>query len=160
MTPKPLSHLDPEGHAHMVSIGHKPVAEREAIAEGLLFLLPETRDALLAGTLPKGDALATARIAGIMAAKQTSMLIPLCHPIQTTHVAVTIEPVDEPFAVRVTATIRVVERTGAEMEALTAVTVALLTLYDMLKGVQKDMRLGEIRLRRKTGGTSGDLQLP
>lgn len=155
-----LTHLDEQGHARMVDVSGKAVTGREAVAEGHLVMSLETRGLLFSGQGPKGDALAAARIAGIQAMKNTSQLIPLCHPIQTTHGAVEITPCEDPPGALVRATVRVNERTGAEMEALTGVTVALLTLYDMLKAVQKDMRLDGIRLRRKRGGQSGDLELP
>jgi len=158
--PDGLTHLDERGHARMVDVGGKAVTAREAVAEGELHARADVLDALFGGMLAKGDALAAARIAGIMAAKQTAALIPLCHPIQTTHVAVEIDRADDPPRAVVRATIRVDERTGAEMEALTATTVALLTLYDMAKALQKDMRIEGVRLRRKTGGKSGDLELP
>jgi cyclic pyranopterin phosphate synthase len=158
MTDSKLTHLNDRGEAHMVPIDGKPVTARIAIAEGCLYASDSTLDLLEAGS--KGDAIATARIAGIMAAKRTSELIPLCHPIATTGVGVAFSREADPPRVVVTATITVIERTGAEMEALTAVSIALLTLYDMLKSAQKDMRLGDIRLRRKAGGRSGELELP
>lgn len=154
-----LTHLDRMGAVHMVDVGAKEVSAREAIAEGELRMNAETRRLLFSGTGKKGDALATARIAGIMAAKRTSELIPLCHPIATTHVSIEIEEIAKPSAARVRSTVRVTEKTGAEMEALTAASVALLTLYDMLKSAQKDMRIEKLRLRRKRGGKSGDLDL-
>lgn len=153
-----MTHLDAAGSAHMVNIGEKEITTRRAVAEGTIVMNPATRDLLFSGETKKGDALAAARIAGIQAAKRTADLIPLCHPIQTTHVAVDITPCEDGALVR--ATIEVRERTGAEMEALTAVSVALLTLYDMLKSVQKDMRLEGIRLREKSGGRSGEISFP
>ncbi|MBI1289729.1 cyclic pyranopterin monophosphate synthase MoaC [bacterium] len=158
MTERKLTHLNEVGEVHMVGVDGKPTTARLAVAEGCLYAAPETLDLLEGGK--KGDAIAVSRVAGIMAAKRTSELIPLCHPIATTSVAVDMERRSDPSSVVVTATVTVVERTGAEMEALTAVSVALLTLYDMLKSAQKDMRIGDIRLRRKTGGKSGDLELP
>jgi cyclic pyranopterin phosphate synthase len=160
MNDKKLSHLNEKGEAHMVDVGEKSVTARKAVAEGMLLMADETRALLFAGKGPKGDALAAARIAGIMGAKRTADLIPLCHPIATTYVGIDIDEVKDPCGARVRATVRVSEKTGAEMEALTAATIALLTLYDMLKAVQKDMRLSDVRLRRKTGGKSGDLDLP
>jgi cyclic pyranopterin phosphate synthase len=157
MSEKRLTHLDEQGAAHMVEIAQKPVSTRVAEATGTLLAKPETLALLTNG--PKGDAIATARIAGIMAAKRTADLIPLCHPIQTTGIALQIEPHADAGCIQVTARITVVERTGAEMEALTAVTIALLALYDMLKSAQKDMRITDVRLIRKSGGTSGDVDL-
>lgn len=156
----PLPHLNAAGEAHMVDVGAKARTAREAIAEGELLMSEATRALLFSGTAAKGDALAAARIAGIQAAKRTSDLIPLCHPIATTHVGIEITEISDPSAARVRATVRVSEKTGAEMEALTAVSVALLTLYDMLKSAQKDMRLSNVRLRRKIGGKSGTLEFP
>lgn len=155
-----LTHLDEKGHARMVDVSAKALTGREAVAEGNLVMAPETRDLLFSGKAPKGDALAAARIAGIQAMKRTAELIPLCHPIQTTHGAIEITASEDPPGATVRATVRVTERTGAEMEALTGVSVALLTLYDMLKSAQKDMRLEAIRLRRKSGGRSGDVEFP
>lgn len=156
----PLTHLNARGEAHMVDVGAKETTAREAVAEGLLLMGEETRHLLFSGNVAKGDALATARIAGIMAAKCTAELIPLCHPIATTFVGVEIEEQVQPSAALVRVTVRVSEKTGAEMEAMTATSVALLTLYDMLKSRQKDMRMSDVRLRRKTGGKSGDVEFP
>jgi cyclic pyranopterin phosphate synthase len=157
--PRP-THLDDQGRAHMVDVGAKAVTRRVAVAEGTILMRAEVRDALFAGTLPKGDAVAVARVAGILAAKRTADLIPLCHPVAVTHSAIDIEPQEAPSGVLVRATVQVDERTGVEMEALTAATITLLTLYDMAKGMQKDLRITDVRLRRKTGGRSGDLELP
>lgn len=158
--PSGLTHLDARGEARMVDVGDKPVTAREAVAEGELAARADVLDALFGGTLAKGDALATARIAGIQAAKRAAELIPLCHPLQTHHVAIEIVHDRDRGRAVVRATVGVRDRTGAEMEALTAVAVALLTLYDMAKALQKDMRIEAVRLRRKTGGKSGDLDLP
>jgi cyclic pyranopterin monophosphate synthase len=145
-----FSHLSPSGDARMVDVSDKAVTAREAVAEGRIVMSAETRRLLFSGAVKKGDALAVARVAGIQAAKRTADLIPLCHPIQTTFAEVLIEEIEE--GARVQATVRVTERTGVEMEALTAATVALLTLYDMLKGTQKDLQIEGVRLLRKTGG--------
>lgn len=149
-----LTHLDEAGAAHMVDVAGKSVTQREAIATGRITMSPEAATAIAAGAVKKGDVLATARIAGIMAAKRTAELIPLCHPLPLTRVAIDLAP-DE-TGVTVTATAATEAQTGVEMEALTAVSVALLTLYDMAKALDKAMVLGEIRLLSKKGGKSGD----
>ncbi|MEO8082669.1 MAG: cyclic pyranopterin monophosphate synthase MoaC [Ardenticatenales bacterium] len=154
-----LTHLDPDGNARMVDVGHKPSTLREATASGRIEMRPETLAHILAGDLPKGDVLAAARIAGIQAAKQTSALIPLCHPIALTRVAVDVRPAppgDGPRALIVTATAGTNGPTGVEMEALTAVSVALLTLYDMAKAIDRGMRITAIELESKSGGASGE----
>ncbi|MEQ8819272.1 MAG: cyclic pyranopterin monophosphate synthase MoaC [Sumerlaeia bacterium] len=157
-THQDLTHLNAKGEAHMVDVGAKATTGREAIAEGELLARAEVLDALFGGKLAKGDALAVARVAGIQAAKRTAELIPLCHPIATTYVAVDIDRAAGRDAAVVRATVRVTEKTGAEMEAMTAVGVALLTLYDMGKALQKDMKITALRLRKKTGGKSGDVE--
>lgn len=139
----------------MVDIGGKEATERVAVAEGRLVMAPATLAALLEGRGGKGDALVVAQIAGIQAAKRTAELIPLCHPLPLTHVDVTLEPDDELPGLRATASAAVVAPTGVEMEALTAVAVALLTAYDMLKGLDRAMRVEGIRLQHKAGGRSG-----
>jgi cyclic pyranopterin phosphate synthase len=149
-----LTHLDETGAARMVDVAGKPVTQREAVATGRIAMSPEAATAIRAGAVKKGDVLATARIAGIMAAKRTAELIPLCHPLPLTRVAVDLAP-DE-TGVTVTATAATEAQTGVEMEALTAVSTALLTLYDMAKALDKAMVIGEIRLLSKTGGKSGD----
>jgi cyclic pyranopterin phosphate synthase len=151
-----LSHLDEQGRAVMVDVGAKPPSARLAVASGRLRMQPATLEQLVAGRLPKGDALTVARVAGIQAAKQTAQLIPLCHSLALTHVMV--DAVAEPAlpAVRVTATVRATGPTGVEMEALTAVAVALLTLYDMAKAVDRGMVIEDVALREKRGGQSGD----
>jgi len=149
-----LTHLDAQGNAQMVDIGDKPETSRRAVASGFVSLQPATLTLLHDGNLPKGDALATARIAGIMAAKRTSELIPLCHPLPITHVHVAIELTDAGAAI--TAEVRVSGKTGVEMEALTAVSVAALTLYDMVKSVDRSAVITDIRLEAKSGGKSGD----
>ncbi|MDT8757629.1 cyclic pyranopterin monophosphate synthase MoaC [Sphingomonas psychrotolerans] len=149
-----LTHLDESGAAHMVDVGGKPVTAREAVAAGRITMSADAAAAIQAGAVKKGDVLATARIAGIMAAKKTAELIPLCHPLPLTRVAVDLAP-DE-TGVTVTATAATEGKTGVEMEALTAASVALLTLYDMAKALDKSMIIGEIRLLSKKGGKSGD----
>jgi len=150
-----LSHLDKAGAAHMVDVGKKSITEREATAEGSVIMAEETLDLILSGDAKKGDVIGTARIAGIMAAKRTHELIPLCHPIGLSKVAIEIEPDASLPGLRVRATTKVAERTGVEMEALTAVSVACLTIYDMAKAVDRGMRITEIRLLEKRGGRSG-----
>lgn len=148
-----LTHLDAQGAAHMVDVSDKATTQRTAVAEGFIQLKPETLALLRDQALPKGDVLATARIAGIMAAKQTSSLIPLCHPLPLTKVAVDLELVDEPISgVKIQATCRTTGQTGVEMEALTAVSVAGLALYDMCKAVDYEMVIGSIQLVKKAGG--------
>ncbi|GAA3847916.1 cyclic pyranopterin monophosphate synthase MoaC [Saccharothrix violaceirubra] len=150
---KRLTHLDHAGAAHMVDVSAKEPTTRTAVASGVLRTSAEVVALLLADGLPKGDALATARIAGIMAAKRTSDLVPLCHPIALSSVRVDLEPGDA--EVRITATVRTTDRTGVEMEALTAVAVAGLTLHDMVKAVDPAASLDEVRVERKEGGKTG-----
>ena len=154
-----LTHLDDAGHARMVDVGAKPTTRREATAVGSIVMQPETLALIVAGELEKGDALATARIAGIMAAKQTPALIPLCHPIPLTRVAVDLQPDEAASAVHITATVATTAQTGVEMEAMTAVCVAALTVYDMCKAVDRAIRFDGVRLVRKSGGQSGDIVL-
>ena len=149
-----LTHLDEQGAARMVDVGGKPQTARSATAEGRIRMGPATLAAVREGSGPKGDVLAAARIAGIMAAKKTGELIPLCHPLALD--AVTIDFAFEADAVRVTATASLTGKTGVEMEALTAASVALLTIYDMAKALEKDMTIEGVRLLAKTGGKSGD----
>lgn len=153
-----LSHLDDRGQAQMVDVSAKPITVRQAIAEGFVRMQRSTLDAILAGNLPKGDVLGTARLAGIMAAKQTANLIPLCHPLPLQKVEVQILPVETLPGVRIEATVKTKAETGVEMEALTAVSIAALTLYDMAKAVEKSMQIEGIQLVQKTGGKSGDYQ--
>jgi cyclic pyranopterin phosphate synthase len=153
---KDLSHIDESGAARMVDVSAKPETAREATAAGSVYMSAETLALATSGRAAKGDVMATARIAGIMAAKRTADLIPLCHPLPLTGVDVKLTPDAERSAIDITATVRTTARTGVEMEALTAVTVAALTVYDMLKVAQKDIRISEVRLVRKTGGKSGD----
>jgi cyclic pyranopterin phosphate synthase len=150
-----LTHLDPQGRARMVDISAKAESLREATAEARVRMTAATHELLFSQKLPKGDALATARIAGIMAAKRTPELIPLCHPILTESVAVEILPDPAEELVLIRATVRNTGKTGAEMEAMTAATVAALTLYDMVKGVQRDVTIEQVRLIAKSGGKSG-----
>ncbi len=153
-----LTHLDGQGRATMVDVGGKPDTEREAIACGEVRMLPETLRLIGEGDLPKGDVLGSARFAGIMAAKSTASLIPLCHPLALTYVGLDfdLDPDDAASKVSITATVRCRGKTGVEMEALTAVAVAALTIYDMAKGVEKTMEIGNIRLVEKRGGRSGE----
>jgi cyclic pyranopterin phosphate synthase len=155
-----LSHIDKKGEARMVDVSEKATTTRSALAEGFVVMAARTRDLLKKGDTPKGDVLATARIAGIMAAKRTHELIPLCHPLNLSKVAVHLEMNDEPPGVRVVAEVKTTGQTGVEMEALTAVSVACLTLYDMLKSVDRAMRFERIRLLEKAGGRSGDWHAP
>ena len=150
-----LTHLDQTGAARMVDVSEKAATSRTAVAEGFIAMAPATLALVETGTASKGDVVATARIAGIMAAKRTHELIPLCHPLALTKAAVTFAPQPCPCGIRVTAEVRVAGQTGVEMEALTAVAVACLTLYDMLKAADKAMVIGGIRLLEKSGGRSG-----
>ncbi len=150
-----LSHLNDKGEARMVDVSDKEATRRTARAEGFVAMAPTTLALVDAGEAKKGDVLAAARIAGIMAAKKTHELIPLCHPLAITKASVDFELSREPAGIRVTAEVKVGGQTGVEMEALTAVCVACLTIYDMLKAADKAMTIGEIRLIEKTGGRSG-----
>ena len=149
-----LTHIDGDGAAHMVDVGDKADSVREARAEGRIAMKMELLEAIKANAMKKGDVMATARIAGIMAAKKTSDLIPLCHPLALTKVAVDFDFLED--GIRVRSLARLTGKTGVEMEALTACSVALLTIYDMSKAMQKDMVIRDIRLVSKTGGKSGD----
>ena len=155
-----LTHLDEAGRARMVDVAAKPVTERVAVASGEVRLAPATAALLLDGGLPKGDALPVVRLAGIQAAKRTHELIPLCHHVALTSVDVEVEVARETGRVTIAATARAADRTGVEMEAMTAVSVAALTLYDLVKAVQRDVVISEVRLREKRGGRSGDVVLP
>ncbi len=157
MENKKLTHIDNLGHARMVDIGSKPDNERIAIARGEVKMMSETLNLIRNGSIKKGDVLTVAQIAGISAAKRTSDLIPLCHPILLTKVDVDIILEDAIPGVMITATARTIGKTGVEMEALTAVAVAALTIYDMAKAVEKTMRIQNIRLVEKHGGVSGDI---
>ena len=149
-----LTHLGADGAAHMVDVSAKANTAREAVAEGRITMSAEALEAVRAGNIKKGDVLGTARIAGIMAAKKTSQLIPLCHPLMLSKIAIAFE--FEDHGIRAEARVRLNGPTGVEMEALTAVSVALLTLYDMAKALDKSMVISDIRLLSKTGGKSGD----
>jgi cyclic pyranopterin phosphate synthase len=152
---KRLTHIGPSGEARMVDVGDKSVTAREAVAAGAVRMLPETLERIVAGNAAKGDVLGTARIAGIMAAKRTADLIPLCHPLQLSKVELSIEPDSALPGLVVRATVRVSGQTGVEMEALTAVSVACLTIYDMAKAVDRGMEITTVRLLEKSGGKSG-----
>ncbi len=152
-----LTHLDAAGRARMVDVGGKPVTERVAIARGEVHMLPETLALIRAGALKKGDVITVAEVAGVMAAKRTADLIPLCHPLALNQVKVEIELDEHLPGVVITATARTSGKTGVEMEALTAVSVAALTIYDMAKAVEKTMHIQNIRLVEKHGGQSGDV---
>ena len=153
--PGGLSHLDATGAARMVDVSEKADTAREAIAEGFVVMLPETLALIQAGGLPKGDVIAVARIAGIMAAKRTSDLIPMCHPLPVTGVTVDLAPAGDD-RLRIQAKVKTTGKTGVEMEALTSVSVAALTVYDMCKAVDRGMRIEGVRLLEKRGGKSGD----
>jgi cyclic pyranopterin phosphate synthase len=155
--PKKLTHLDPAGRARMVDVGAKPDTERIAVARGEVHMQQETLELIRMGHIQKGDVLTVAQIAGITASKRTSELIPLCHPLPLTSVAVDLELDDSIPGVVITATAKTVGKTGVEMEALTAVSVAALTVYDMAKAAEKTMRIQNIRLVEKHGGQSGDV---
>jgi len=152
---KKLTHLSTRGEAHMVDVSAKPVTERVALAEGRVLMQPKTLDIVRKGNAKKGDVLGTARLAGIMAAKRTHELIPLCHPLLLSQVEVDVRPDAKLPGVTVTARVKVAGHTGVEMEALTAVAVACLTIYDMVKAVERGMRIEGIRLVEKSGGRSG-----
>ena len=154
-----LTHLDDQGNAKMVDVGDKDVTSREAIARGYISIQPETLRLIKEGLMKKGDVLTIAQLAGIMGAKKTSELIPLCHPLPLDKVEVELELDDAECRIDVTATARTTARTGVEMEALTAVTVAALTLYDMCKSVDRGMRIEAVRLVEKRGGRSGEIIL-
>jgi len=148
-----LTHLNEAGEVHMVDVGDKAITDREAVAEGFVAMSPDLAERFFAGDLPKGDAAAVARVAGIMAAKKTGDLIPLCHPIALTGVDVALEQSGR--GIRVVASVRTTGRTGVEMEAMTAVAVAALTIYDMVKGVERGVTIETVGLLLKSGGRSG-----
>lgn len=153
-----LTHLDESGAAHMVDVSAKAATHREAVATGFIRMNAAALEAMRSSTLAKGDALAVARVAGIMAAKRTSDLVPLCHPLPISKVTIDFGFVED--GIEVTATVRVAGQTGVEMEAMTATSISLLTLYDMGKALDKAMEIGQIRLLTKTGGKSGDWVRP
>jgi len=152
-----LTHLDKNGHAHMVDIGAKPDSERSASAYGEVKITPGTMEIIKNGYSKKGDVLTVAQLAGIMGAKKTSELIPLCHPLQLTHIVVNLTLKEELPGITIEATCKTRGQTGVEMEALTAVTIAALTVYDMVKAIDKHMRIQNIQLLEKHGGLSGDV---
>lgn len=152
---KELTHLDESGRAKMVDVGHKPDTERVAMARGSVVMQPETLQLIIEGNVKKGDVLTVAELAGVMAAKRTGELIPLCHPLLLSHISVTCTPNPAESRVDIEATVRLLGKTGVEMEALTAVTIAGLTIYDMAKAVDRGMRLTDVRLVAKEGGQSG-----
>jgi cyclic pyranopterin phosphate synthase len=152
-----LTHIDETGRARMVDVGQKPDSERVAVASGEVVMRPETLEIIRQGALKKGDVLSVAQIAGVMAAKRTSDLIPLCHPLPITQALVDLSLDANLPGVKITATVRTIGKTGVEMEALTAVSVAALTVYDMAKAAEKTMRIQNIRLVEKHGGRSGDV---
>lgn len=156
--PAGLTHLDSEGAARMVDVGGKPATARRAVASGIITMSPAALAAIQAGDAPKGDVLGTARLAGIMAAKRTGDVIPLCHPLGLE--AVSVDFAFEASAIRVTATASLTGKTGVEMEAMVAASVALLTIYDMAKAIDKGMVIAEVRLIAKSGGKSGDWKAP
>lgn len=153
-----LSHLDAQGTARMVNVGEKADTRRLAVAEGVVLMQPETFEAIQQGNVKKGDVLSSARIAGIMGAKKTAELIPLCHPLPLTHLDIDFELDSQEHRIVIRAKAETIGKTGVEMEALTAVSVAALTIYDMAKALDRSMRIGEIRLLEKLGGQSGHYQ--
>lgn len=155
-----LSHVDAHGRAQMVDVAEKPVTTREAVATGTVRMRPEVLRMIVTGQIPKGDVLAVARVAGIMAAKKTPELIPLCHPLPITLVTINFTPNEKLGVVAIEARVRVEGKTGVEMEALTAVSVAALTVYDMCKAADKGIVISDVCLQKKTGGKSGTYQRP
>ena len=153
-----LTHIDDSGRARMVDVGQKPDTERVAVAKGAVKMQPETFELIKTGQVKKGDVLAVAQVAGISAAKQTPNLIPMCHPIAITSVAMDFD-MQEPDTVEITATVKCTGKTGVEMEAVTAVSVSALTIYDMCKAVDRGMRIENVRLVKKSGGKSGTITL-
>jgi len=150
-----LSHLDEQGRARMVDVSEKEITSRIAVARGAVRMRSETLELIRGGKVEKGDVFSVARVAGIMAAKKTSELIPMCHPLNITSVEIKLTPEDQPPRVEIEAAVRVSGKTGVEMEAMTAVAAAGLTIYDMCKAVDREMTIGEIRLVKKSGGKSG-----
>ena len=158
MADRDLTHLNEHGEAHMVDVGDKPTTKRTAIAEGLVRMSPELVEKFFDGDLPKGDAAAVARVAGILGAKKTPELIPLCHPIPLSSVSIFLESAGH--GVAITATVSTTSQTGVEMEALTAVSTAALTVYDMVKGLERGVTIETVRLRKKEGGRTGTWERP
>lgn len=150
-----LTHVDPEGRSRMVDVTEKDTTERVAAARGTVFMRPQTLSLILEEKVEKGDVFSVARVAGIMAAKKTPELIPMCHPLNITSVEIFLTPQQNPARVEIEAVVRVTGKTGVEMEAMTAVSVCGLTIYDMCKAVDREMSIGEIRLVKKSGGKSG-----
>jgi cyclic pyranopterin phosphate synthase len=157
MSPADLSHIDESGNAHMVDVSTKDITERTAIAKGDVHMLPETLSKIREGNLKKGDVLTVAKVAGVAAAKRTAELIPFCHPLPLDHIEIEFELDDDLPGIHITAGTKTSGKTGVEMEALSAVAVAALTIYDMAKAAEKTMRIDNVRLVRKTGGRSGDV---
>lgn len=151
-----LTHTDDQGRARMVDVSEKAATERLARARGVIRMRRETLDVIRSGTAKKGDVIAVARVAGILAAKRTAELIPLCHPLPLTDISVAIDHDDSLPGLRVTASVKTAARTGVEMEALVATTVTLVTIFDMVKGLDRDLQIGEIEVVEKRGGKSGD----
>ncbi len=160
MAGKRLTHFDRDGNAVMVDVSGKAVTQRTAVAIGSVIMQPATLKAIVSNRIKKGDVLGVARLAGIMATKRTHDLIPLCHPLPLASVTIELQPDAKRHAIDITATVKVTGRTGVEMEALTAVSVAALTVYDMCKAIDRGMRLSEIRLQHKSGGKSGTFTAP
>ncbi|WP_420640904.1 cyclic pyranopterin monophosphate synthase MoaC [Candidatus Leptofilum sp.] len=154
-----LTHLDETGRARMVDVGDKDDTERVAVARGSVKMQPQTLALIMEGNMKKGDVLTVAQLAGIMAAKHTSDLIPMCHPLMLSHVAVTCTPNPAENRINIEASVRLKGKTGVEMEALTAVSIAALTIYDMVKAVDRGMIIGDVRVMEKSGGKSGDWRL-
>ena len=155
-----FSHLDHQGRARMVDVGEKPGTRRTAVAQGRVYMRPETFERIVQQTIHKGNVLETARIAGIMAGKKTPDLIPLCHPLQIQQISVDMTPEEDSHTILIRATARVFAQTGVEMEAMTAVSVAALTIYDMCKSVDREMVISDICLMEKSGGKSGTYVRP
>jgi cyclic pyranopterin monophosphate synthase len=155
MTERKLTHLDEQGNPRMVDVGDKPATSRRAVAEGVIRMSPDTIRAVTEGTVPKGNVITVAELAGVMGAKRTADLIPLCHPLPISSIRVEVEVDETVPGLRARAEVRVEGRTGVEMEALTAVSCTLLTIYDMCKALDRSMELGRIRLLHKEGGRSG-----
>lgn len=158
MAERELTHLNEAGEAHMVDVGDKPVTKRTAVAEGFVAMSPDLVERFFSGDLPKGDAAAVARVAGITGAKKTSELVPLCHPISLDSVEISLEPAGH--GVAITATVSCTGQTGVEMEAMTAVSTTALTIYDMVKGVERGVTIESVRLRMKEGGRTGTWERP
>ncbi|HEX6219542.1 MAG TPA: cyclic pyranopterin monophosphate synthase MoaC [Acidimicrobiia bacterium] len=158
MADRELTHLNEEGEVHMVDVGGKPVTKRTAVAEGFVAMPSDLVGRFFSGDLPKGDAAAVARVAGITGAKKTSELVPLCHPIPLDSVEISLEPAGH--GVAITATVSCTGRTGVEMEAMTAVSATALTIYDMVKGVERGVTIESVRLRMKEGGRTGTWERP